>query len=81
MLDQCPQKTDIIDAFAVGTRNLVRPAVVPGFVDPLRVNHKKAISVGQLVEPSFGQPEHPAIGAATTVQHQKQRSVARMSGF
>jgi hypothetical protein len=67
MLDQCPEKTDIIDAFAVGTRDLVESAIVPGFVDALGVNHKKAIAVGQLVEPSFCQPEHAAVGAATAV--------------
>ena len=67
MLDQCPEKTNVIDAFAVGTGNLVGPAIVPGFVDALGVNHKKAIAVGQLVELSIGQSEHAAIGAAAAM--------------
>ena len=67
MLDQCPEKTNVIYAFAVGTGNPVGPAIVPGFVDALGVNHKKAIAVGQLVKPSFCQPNHSAIGAATAM--------------
>jgi hypothetical protein len=61
--------------------NLVESAIVPGFIDALGVNYKKAIAAGQLVEPSIRQPEHPAIGAATAVQHEKQRPIARMPGF
>jgi len=72
IFDQSLQKADIIDAFAVGACNFVRPTVVPGFVDALGVNHKKAVAIGQFVEPSIRQAEHPAICAAAAVQHQKQ---------
>ena len=81
MIDQGSKKTDIIDAFAVGARNFVGPAIVPGFINTLRVNHKEAIAVGQLVEPSFGQPEHAAAGAAAAVQHHQQRPRAGMPGL
>ena len=81
MLNLSTEKADIINAFAVGARNLVGPAIVPRFVDALGVNHKKAIAVGQLVELSIGQSEHAAIGAAAAMYHKKQRSFGRRAGF
>jgi hypothetical protein len=54
MFDQCAQKTDIIDAFAMGARYLVAPAIVPGFIHTLGINHEKPVAIGQLVKPSTG---------------------------
>jgi hypothetical protein len=61
------KKTDIIDAFAVGTGNIIESAIVPGFVDSLGVNHKKAIAIGQFVEPPFCHPHYATIRAAAAM--------------
>ncbi len=81
MIDQGSKKADIIDAFAVGARNFVWPAIVPGVVDTLRINHKEAVAIGQFVEPFFRQPEHAAVGTTAAVQHHQQWSRAGMSGL
>lgn len=81
MIDQGLKKTDIIDVFTVGPGNFIGSAIVPGFVDTLRVNNKEAVAIGQFVEFPFSQPEHALAGAAAAVQHHQQRPCAEMPGL
>jgi hypothetical protein len=53
MFDQCAEKTNVIDASAMGLRNQVVATLVPRLADPLRVDHEEPIAVGQLVEPTL----------------------------